>query len=96
MSRYGKKSIEVPEFEAASRETTFSPGIGFPGRVWFSREPTYIPDVVHDADFRVRLSPRTKDCMPPSGFPFCSAAKFWESWSSSAKRSGSRTRTCST
>ena len=46
-----KDSVEVPEFEATSRETTFIPGIGLPGRVWFSREPAYIPDVVHDANF---------------------------------------------
>ena len=46
-----KESIEVPEFEATSHETTFIPGIGPPGRVWFSREPMYIPDVVRDANF---------------------------------------------
>ncbi len=46
-----KESIEVPQFEAASRESTFKPGIGLPGRVWFSREPAYISDVVHDSNF---------------------------------------------
>jgi signal transduction histidine kinase len=46
-----KESVEVPQFEATSRETTFVPGIGLPGRVWFSREPMYIPDVVRDANF---------------------------------------------
>ena len=46
-----KQSVEVPQFEAASRESTFMPGIGLPGRVWSSHEPAYIPDVVHDADF---------------------------------------------
>jgi C4-dicarboxylate-specific signal transduction histidine kinase len=44
-------SIAVPEFEAASRESAFKPGVGLPGRVWLSREPAFIPDVVHDADF---------------------------------------------
>jgi PAS domain S-box-containing protein len=43
-----KESIEVPEFEVTSRETTFAPGIGLPGRVWFTREPAYIPDAVRD------------------------------------------------
>ena len=46
-----KESVEVLEFEATSRESTFVPGIGLPGRVWFSREPMYIPDIVRDANF---------------------------------------------
>jgi PAS domain S-box-containing protein len=43
-----KASIEVPEFERASRESTFGPGLGLPGRVWSSLEPEYVPDVVPD------------------------------------------------
>ena len=46
-----KASIEVPEFERASREFTFVPGLGLPGRVWSSLEPEYIPDVVSDENF---------------------------------------------
>src|SRR5713226_2488071 len=45
------ESVEVPEFEAAIRESTFRPGIGLPGRVWSTGEPVFIPDVVHDPDF---------------------------------------------
>src|SRR5882757_1998274 len=46
-----KASIEVPEFERVSRELTFVPGLGLPGRVWSSLEPEYIPDVVSDENF---------------------------------------------
>jgi PAS domain S-box-containing protein len=46
-----KPSVQVPEFEATSREITFMSGIGLPGRVWFSHEPAYIPDVVRDSSF---------------------------------------------
>src|SRR6267378_5135715 len=44
-------SIKVPEFERVSREFTFVPGLGLPGRVWSSLEPEYIPDVVPDGNF---------------------------------------------
>ena len=46
-----KASIEVPEFERVSREFTFVPGLGLPGRVWSSLEPEYVPDVVPDQNF---------------------------------------------
>ena len=40
-----------PEFDAASRRSTFPRGIGLPGRVWETGEPAWIPDVVHDSNF---------------------------------------------
>jgi PAS domain S-box-containing protein len=46
-----KASIEVTEFERVSRELTFAPGLGLPGRVWSSLEPEYVPDVVLDENF---------------------------------------------
>jgi len=43
--------VHSPEFEAASRNATFVPGVGLPGRVWESGEPAWIPDVVADDNF---------------------------------------------
>ena len=40
-----------PGFTALSRQTRFVPGVGLPGRVWSTREPAWIPDVVRDTNF---------------------------------------------
>ncbi len=39
------------DLAAKTRETTFKMGEGFPGRVWASGEPLWIPDVAREADF---------------------------------------------
>jgi PAS domain S-box-containing protein len=43
--------LQFPEFDAISRSTAFSRGVGLPGRVWSSGEPAWIPDVAHDSNF---------------------------------------------
>src|SRR5436190_14255055 len=35
-----------PKFEEISRQITFSPGLGLPGRVWKTTSPLWIPDVI--------------------------------------------------
>ncbi|MCG6922924.1 MAG: response regulator [Acidobacteria bacterium] len=39
------------ELAAKTRETTFKSGEGFPGRVWASGEPLWIPDIAREDDF---------------------------------------------
>ena len=64
-----KESVEVPHFEAISREITFLPGIGLPGRVWSSREPRYISDLVHEAHFPRSPIAATEGLHAAFGFP---------------------------
>jgi PAS domain S-box-containing protein len=47
-------SVVAPQFEAATRMSTFRPGSGIPGRVWASRVPMYIPDIARDPEVRRR------------------------------------------
>jgi GAF domain-containing protein len=44
-------SLDVPEFEAITREKTFPPGVGLPGRVWSTGASAWIEDVVRDDNF---------------------------------------------
>jgi PAS domain S-box-containing protein len=63
------KSVEVPQFEAISRESTFMPGIGLPGRLWSSCEPAYIPDVVQDDNFPRAPVANSEGLHAAFGFP---------------------------
>ena len=48
---WGPTSQQFDEFAAVSRGSTFTAGVGLPGRVWASRQSAWIPDVVHDTNF---------------------------------------------
>src|SRR5688572_6834927 len=61
------------EFTATSRRMTFSPGIGLPGRVWASRVPVWVPDVVNDTNFP-RAGVASKEGLHAAlGVPICAA-----------------------
>src|SRR6267378_2812250 len=70
-----KASIEVPEFERVSREFTFGTGVGLPGRVWSSREPEYIPDVVPDENFPRAPIAEQEGLRAAFGFPILLGAE---------------------
>jgi PAS domain S-box-containing protein len=48
---WSQPGVDVADFEAVDRRTTFAPGVGLPGRVWASGEPAWVVDVVHDPNF---------------------------------------------
>ncbi|MEA5603141.1 GAF domain-containing protein [Nostoc sp. UHCC 0252] len=51
LSFWHQASLEVQEFEALKRQTTFIEGIGLPGRVWASSEAVWLTDIVNDLNF---------------------------------------------
>jgi len=49
----------VSEFEAATQQRAFGPGIGLPGTVWVRRQPLWIPDPPNETNFpRARIASR--------------------------------------
>ena len=46
-----RSGLDAPRFVSVTRETTFPPGIGLPGRVWTTGKSAWIRDVVRDDNF---------------------------------------------
>ncbi|MFI5177647.1 MAG: response regulator [Vicinamibacterales bacterium] len=57
------------EFEDLSRRTSFVPGMGLPGRVWASKRPAFIPDVLQDANFPRAPAAAREHLHAAFGFP---------------------------
>ncbi|MEH1906306.1 response regulator [Nostoc sp.] len=75
LNSWYKISFEMQEFDILSRQTTFAPGIGLPGRVWASGEPVWIADVVKDQNFvRFQIAIQAK-LHGAFGFPIRSGKK---------------------
>jgi PAS domain S-box-containing protein len=62
-------SVAVVAFAARTREGTFAPGVGLPGRVWASGTPAWVADVTEDDHFP-RASVAARDGLHAAfGFP---------------------------
>jgi PAS domain S-box-containing protein len=48
---WNNMSAGADEFETVTRQYTFSPGEGLPGRVWAKRSPCWVADASNDSDF---------------------------------------------
>ena len=69
----GTWHLDDPEkfevFRQVTEQTTFSPGIGLPGRVWSSGEPAWIADVQADENFPRNRQARDIGVRGAFGFP---------------------------
>src|SRR5262245_41239615 len=62
-------ALDLAQFDAASREMHFRPGVGLPGRVWQSGRPAWIPDVVEDTNFPRAKIAAAENLHAALGFP---------------------------
>jgi PAS domain S-box-containing protein len=67
------EKLDVAEFEAVTRASSFAPGVGLPGRVLASGEPIWIRDVVVDANFPRASVALQEGLHGAFGFPIRSA-----------------------
>ncbi len=49
---WSSRLISVREFKAITWQTTYTPAVGFPGRIWIRRLPLWIKDITEDGDNR--------------------------------------------
>jgi PAS domain S-box-containing protein len=60
---------DAAAFTSATREMTFAPNVGLPGRVWASGQPAWIEDVVVDTNFPRASRARAAELHGAFGFP---------------------------
>ncbi|MFO0985273.1 MAG: GAF domain-containing protein [Planctomycetota bacterium] len=64
-----RPALSIGEFADVTRERTFPPGLGLPGRVWSSGRPHWIKDVVVDPNFPRASSADRAGLHAAFGFP---------------------------
>lgn len=69
-------SVRITDFEKNTRQRTFRPGDGLPGRIWTSGKAVWIPDVVQDANFPRAPIAEREGLHAAFGFPILFGAEF--------------------
>lgn len=62
-------TAQVAEFDKVTRASSFSPGVGLPGRVWSTARSVWIPDVTMDDNFPRAPSAAKEGIHGALGFP---------------------------
>ena len=75
LNSWYKISSKMQEFDILSRQITFAPGIGLPGRVWASVEPVWIADVIKEQNFMRSQIAAEVELHGAFGFPIRSGKK---------------------
>ena len=64
-----RKEDQLSAFALKTRESVFEEGVGLPGRIWQSKEPTWIPDVLQDSNFPRGPAASTAGLHAAAAFP---------------------------
>ena len=66
---------ELKPFKTASEASHFKPGLGLPGRVWESKQPAWVEDVINDPNFPRSAAARTARLKTGVAIPILSRRK---------------------
>ncbi|WP_414514052.1 adenylate/guanylate cyclase domain-containing protein [Nostoc sp. PCC 9305] len=66
---WSSRLVSAREFKAITWQTTYTPGVGLPGRIWIGRLPLWIKDITVDGDNRRSLPAAEAGLYAAFGFP---------------------------
>ncbi|MEA5628125.1 adenylate/guanylate cyclase domain-containing protein [Nostoc sp. UHCC 0251] len=66
---WSSRVISAREFKAITWQTTYTPGVGLPGRIWIRRLPLWIQDITEDGDARRSQPAAEAGLYAAFGFP---------------------------
>ena len=70
-------SVATPEFDEVTRQTAFNKGLGLPGRIWESRKPFWVDNLVSDPNFPRAPVALREGLRGAFGFPILLGSEVW-------------------